>query len=69
MIGRLGMPELLIIAFIALLIFGPRALPKLGKGLGETIRGLKGAKDEFDRGVRDVEREVGSVVDDDRRRS
>lgn len=35
--------HLLIIAGIALLIFGPRKLPELGKGLGEGIRGFKAA--------------------------
>jgi sec-independent protein translocase protein TatA len=41
--------HLLVIAGIALLIFGPRKLPELGKGLGESIRGFKSAmaaKDE-----------------------
>ena len=33
--------HLLIIFFIALLVFGPRKLPELGKGLGEGIRALK----------------------------
>jgi sec-independent protein translocase protein TatA len=41
--------HLMIIAGIALLIFGPKKLPELGKGLGESIRGFKSAmaaKDE-----------------------
>ena len=41
--------HLLMIAGIALLIFGPKKLPELGKGLGESIRGFKSAmaaKDE-----------------------
>ena len=41
--------HLMVIAGIALLVFGPRKLPELGKGLGEGIRGLKAAmaaKDE-----------------------
>jgi sec-independent protein translocase protein TatA len=33
--------HLLLIAGIALLIFGPKKLPELGKGLGESIRGFK----------------------------
>jgi sec-independent protein translocase protein TatA len=39
--GRIGWMELLIVAFIALLIFGPKKLGELGKGLGEGIRGFK----------------------------
>lgn len=35
--------HLLIIAGIALLVFGPKKLPELGKGLGESIRGFKAA--------------------------
>jgi sec-independent protein translocase protein TatA len=39
--------HLLIIFFIALLVFGPKKLPELGKGLGEGIRALKeGMKDQ-----------------------
>lgn len=41
MIGKLGMPELLVILVIALLIFGPGKLADLGKGLGEGIRSFK----------------------------
>jgi sec-independent protein translocase protein TatA len=42
--------HLMVIAGIALLIFGPKKLPELGKGLGESIRGFKtamAAKDEI----------------------
>jgi sec-independent protein translocase protein TatA len=39
--------HLLVIFFIALLVFGPKKLPELGKGLGEGIRSLKeGMKDQ-----------------------
>jgi len=39
--------HLLVIFFIALLVFGPKKLPELGKGLGEGIRALKdGMKNE-----------------------
>jgi len=41
MIGKLGMPELLVILGIALLIFGPSKLADLGKGLGEGLKGFK----------------------------
>lgn len=38
--------HLLVILFIALLVFGPKKLPELGKGIGEGIRGFKeGMKD------------------------
>jgi sec-independent protein translocase protein TatA len=35
--------HLLVIVGLALLVFGPKKLPELGKGLGEGIRGFKGA--------------------------
>jgi len=41
--GLLQPMHLLVIFGIALLVFGPRKLPELGKGLGEGIRGLKAA--------------------------
>lgn len=41
--GRLGLPELLVILMIAVIIFGPKKLPDLGRGLGEAIRGFKKA--------------------------
>ena len=43
MIGRLGMPELLIILFIVILIFGANKLPELGRGIGKGIRNFKDA--------------------------
>jgi len=46
--------HLLVIFFIALLVFGPRKLPELGKGLGEGIRALKeGMKETTDQASTD----------------
>ncbi|HYX70516.1 MAG TPA: twin-arginine translocase TatA/TatE family subunit [Terriglobales bacterium] len=50
MIGKLGLPELLLILAIALLIFGPGKLADLGKGLGDGIRNFKTASREGDKG-------------------
>ena len=41
--GILQPGHLLVILGIALLVFGPKKLPELGKGLGESIRGFKAA--------------------------
>jgi sec-independent protein translocase protein TatA len=44
---NIGLPELLIILFIVVLIFGANRLPQLGKGVGNAIRNFKeGIKDE-----------------------
>jgi len=40
--------HLLVIFGIALLVFGPKKLPELGKGIGEGIRGFKSAMKEED---------------------
>lgn len=43
------MPEILVIVVIALLLFGPKKLPGLGKSMGEAIRGFKkGLKEDSD---------------------
>jgi len=39
----LGLPELILILAIALLIFGPKRLPGLGRGFADAIRGFKSA--------------------------
>lgn len=43
MLGKLGLPELLIIGFVAVLIFGTGKIADLGKGLGEGIKNFKNA--------------------------
>lgn len=45
--GPVGMPELVIIFVIALIIFGPRKLPELGKSLGRSINEFKRASNEL----------------------
>jgi sec-independent protein translocase protein TatA len=45
MLGRIGTSELLIILGIALIIFGPKQLPKLGKTFGSTLKSFKDGVD------------------------
>ena len=47
--GSLGMPEILIILVIALIIFGPRKLPELGKTLGQSLAQFRRASEDFKR--------------------
>jgi sec-independent protein translocase protein TatA len=46
MLGRVGLPELLIILMIVILIFGANRLPELGKSIGKGIRNFKEATKE-----------------------
>lgn len=56
MLHRIGMPELLVILAIALVIFGAKALPKMGEAVGKTIGNFK-------RGIRDTDDEDdGKIV-------
>jgi sec-independent protein translocase protein TatA len=43
MIGRLGIPELIIILMIIILIFGANRLPEIGRGIGKGIKNFKDA--------------------------
>lgn len=47
--GNLGMPEILMILVIALIIFGPRKLPELGKTLGQSLAQFRRASEDFKR--------------------
>ena len=42
-----GLPEVTVILILALLIFGPKKLPELGRQLGKTLKSLKKASNEF----------------------
>ena len=46
---NLGFPELVVIFVIALLVFGPRKLPELGKSLGKSLAEFKRATNELKR--------------------
>ncbi len=45
--GPIGVPELLIIFVVALIVFGPRKLPELGRSLGKSIAEFKRASNEL----------------------
>ncbi len=46
-LGLPGLPELLLIGVIALVFFGPKKLPELARGLGQSLKEFQKAKDEF----------------------
>ncbi|WP_204102322.1 MULTISPECIES: TatA/E family twin arginine-targeting protein translocase [Spirulina sp. CCY15215] len=43
----IGLPEMVLILVVALLIFGPKKLPEIGRSLGKAIRGFQEASNEF----------------------
>lgn len=43
----IGLPEMALILVIALLVFGPKKLPEIGRSLGKAIRGFQDASKEF----------------------
>ena len=54
---NIGLPEIIIILVIVLLVFGPRRLPEMAKGIGQSVR-------EFRKGIRDMKDEVTSDDED-----
>ncbi len=54
---NLGLPEILLILVVVLLLFGPKKLPELAKGLGQSVRefkkGTQGLKDELEGSLKD----------------
>jgi TatA/E family protein of Tat protein translocase len=55
MFGSLGIPELILIFIVALIVFGPKRLPEIGRTLGKAMGEFKKATDDF---KNTIEREV-----------
>jgi TatA/E family protein of Tat protein translocase len=55
MFGSLGLPELILIFFVALLVFGPKKLPEIGRTIGKALGEFRKATDEL---KNTIEREV-----------
>jgi sec-independent protein translocase protein TatA len=73
--GNIGLPEILVVLVIALIIFGPKRLPELGKSLGKGIREFRGSlsgesdddeKPEIESGDKPGEPVQGEVVTENR---
>ncbi len=62
-LGVLSPPELLVILVIVLLIFGPKKLGDLGKGLGEGIRSFKSSLSGDEAGAKPAETKPAEVKD------
>jgi sec-independent protein translocase protein TatA len=63
--GLPGGPELLLIAFVVLLLFGGKKLPELMKGLGKGIREFNNAKANIESEVRDSIKEIDKTEKSD----
>jgi TatA/E family protein of Tat protein translocase len=68
--GPLGVPEVILIFVVALLLFGPRKMPQIGRSLGRAIGEFRRASNEFKRTIEDevaadevrsVERELREI--------
>lgn len=46
-IGSIGIPSMILILVVALIIFGPKKLPEIGKAAGETLREFKKSTSEL----------------------
>jgi len=63
----IGLPEMVLIMGVALLIFGPKKLPEIGRSMGKAIKGFQEAsrefKSEFDREAELLEKPVEKPVE------
>ena len=58
MLGSIGMPELILIFIVALIVFGPKKLPEIGKSLGKGLAEFKRASDDL---KQNIQKEVESL--------
>jgi len=74
MFGNIGFPELLVILVIALLVFGPKKLPEVGRSLGKALREFRKTSDEIKEKIeeeinaeefRDIKEEFNKQVGED----
>ena len=54
---NIGLWEVLIIAFVVLLIFGGKKIPELMKGLGKGVKSFKDGMSEVEKEIKDIEKE------------
>ena len=59
-----GLPEIAVISALALIIFGPKRLPELGRTLGKTLKGLQTASTEFEKEIQNAMSEDESLKED-----
>jgi len=74
MFGNIGFPEILVVLAIALLIFGPKKLPEIGKSIGRALREFRKTSDDIKEKIeeeiqadefRDIKEEIEKDIEDD----
>jgi TatA/E family protein of Tat protein translocase len=65
--GQLGFAEMLVIFIVALLVFGPKKLPELGKSLGKGIREFKKATEELKSSWEDQVKDISQPLNEVKR--
>ena len=58
--GRIGMPELIVIAVVVILLFGAKKLPEIGAAVGRAIKEFRQAGKEIEKDVNDTVEEKKS---------
>jgi sec-independent protein translocase protein TatA len=58
----IGLPEMALIMILALLVFGPKKLPEIGRSLGKTIRGFQDASKEFETAFKTEAEQIEQAV-------
>lgn len=58
----IGLPEMAIIFIVALLVFGPKKLPEVGRSLGKALRGFQDATKEFESEFKQEVEKIEKVV-------
>lgn len=61
MLSNIGIPGLILILVLALIIFGPKKLPEIGRAFGQTLR-------EFKKSTRDLTSDVMDDMEDDKKK-
>jgi TatA/E family protein of Tat protein translocase len=74
MFGNIGLPEMVVIMAIALLVFGPKKLPEIGRSIGKAMREFKKSteeiKDKFEEQIRadefkDIQNDIKKGLSED----
>ncbi len=60
-----GLPEIAVVVALALLVFGPKRLPDLGRTLGTTLKGVQSASSEFEKELQKAMTETQATAEEE----